>query len=214
MNTNNKLACLFLLFFLAAGAVQPQTVNCLVALVGGRPVTLMDLEVAREFGLFDPALERTGGDPRLAVLEPLIGQKVILEMAREPMSFGREELELALESLRDKAGPSAFAGKLRKLGLREEDLRPYLEERLRYERILAARFPATIPVSRIDVETYYRDVYVPGQKAKGLEPDSLESALPALEAMVRDTVRARKVAEWVRTMREQAEVRINKDCLK
>jgi hypothetical protein len=174
----------------------------------------MDLEVAREFGLFDPALEGTGGDPRLAVLEALIGQKVVLEMTREPMSFGGEELDLALESLREKGGPAAFAGKLRKFGLREADLRPYLEERLRYDRIVAARFPATLPVSRGDVEKYYRDVYVPGQKAKGLAPDSLETALPAIETAVRDKARARKVAEWVRTIREQAEVRINKDCLK
>jgi len=211
---NKKLACLLLSFSLGAVTVRSQTVNCLVALVGGRPVTLMDLEVAREFGFFGPALQGTGGDLRLAVLEALIGQKIVVEMAREAMPSGQDDLDLAIGSLREKLGPEAFAGKLRKFGLREDDLRPYLEERLRYDRIVAARFPATIPVSRGDVETYYRDVYVPGQKAKGLAPDSLEIALPALETAVRDKARARKVAEWVRTIREQAEVRINKDCLK
>jgi hypothetical protein len=214
MNTKKKLACLLLSFLLGAGAVGSQTVNCLVALVAGRPVTLMDLAVARQFGLFDPALLGAGGDARLAVLEALIGQKVVLMMTRETMSFGRDEIAQALGALRDKAGPAAFDAGLRTLGLREDDLRPYLEERLRYEKIVAARFPATLPVSRADVETYYRDVYVPGQKAKGLEADSLESALPALEAMAREAVRARKVAEWIRTIRGQAEVRINKDCLK
>jgi hypothetical protein len=214
MDTNKKLVCFVLSFLMAAGALRAQTVNCLVALVGGRPVTLLDLEVAREFGLFDPALLPTGGDPRLAVLEALIGQKVVLMMTREPISFGREELGLALESLREKAGPAAFAAKLGKFGLREDDLRPYLEERLRYGRIVEARFPAAVLVSRGDVETYYGDVYVPGQRAKGLAPEPLESVLPGLEAAVRDTVRTRKVAEWVRTIREQSEVRINKDCLK
>jgi hypothetical protein len=202
MNTKKKLACLLLSFSLGAGTVRSQT------------VTLLDLEIAREFGLFDPVLEGAGGDPRLAVLEALIGQKAVTGMAREALPSGQDDLDLALGSLREKLSPAAFAGKLRKFGLREADLRPYLEERLRYDRIVAARFPATLPVSRGDVEKYYRDVYVPGQKAKGLAPDSLETALPAIETAVRDKARARKVAEWVRTIREQAEVRINKDCLK
>lgn len=214
MDTKNKIACFLLLCWMAAGALRAQTVNCLVALVGGRPVTLMDLEVARQFGLYDPALLGAGADARLAVLEALIGQKVVLMMTREAVPFGKEEIGQALASLRDKAGPAGFDTKLRTLGLREDDLGPYIEERLRYDRIVEARFPTAVLVSRGEVEAYYRDVYVPGQKAKGLAPEPLESALPGLEAAVRDAVRARKVAEWVRTIREQSEVRINKDCLK
>ncbi len=214
MNINKKLACSVLSILMAAGALRSQTVNCLVALVGGRPVTLMDLEVARQLSLYDPALRGTGGDARLAVLEALIGQKVVLMMTRETMSFGRDEIAQALGALRDKAGPATFDASLRTLGLREDDLRPYIEEQLRYERIVEARFPTAVLVSRSDVETYYREVYVPAQKAKGLAPEPLEAVLPGLEAAVRDAVRDRKVAEWVRTIREQAEVRINKDCLK
>ena len=214
MNKNKKLACLLLSFSLGAGIVRSQTVNCLAALVGGQPVTLLDLEIAREFGLFDPVLEGAGGDPRLAVLEALIGQKAVTGMAREALPSGQDDLDLALGSLREKLGPAAFAGKLRKFGLREDDLRPYLEERLRYERIVSARFSMTIPVSRREAEDFYRDVYAPEQRAKGIEPDSLERTLPLLEARIREKARARKVAEWVRAIRDQAEVRINKDCLK
>ncbi len=217
MNNNiniNKTAGLLLTILLAAAGLRAQIVNCLVAQVGAQPVTLLDLEVAREFRLFDPALLGKVGPPRLAVLEALIGQKVVLMMTREPIPFGREEIDRALEDLRGKAGPSAFAAKLERLGIREDDLRPYLEERLRYERIVSARFPAAALVSRDDIEAYYRDVYVPTQKSKGLEPEPLESVLSVLEAAARDAVRARRAAEWVRTIREQADVRINNDCLK
>jgi len=211
---NKKLACFVLSFLTAAGALRPQTVNCLVALVGGQPVTLLDLEVAREFGFFDPALEGAAGDPRLAVLEALIGQKAVLGMAREAVPTGPDDLDLALGALREKLGPAALAAKLRKFGLGEDDLRPYLEERLRYEKVVSARFSMTIPVSRGEAEAYYRDVYVPEQRAKGLAPGPLETALPVLEARIREKARARNVAEWVRAVRDQAEVRINKDCLK
>jgi hypothetical protein len=210
---NKTFAGLLLLGLIGTGSLRAQTVNCLVAVVGGQAVTLTDLQIAQEFGLFSRDIEGVGGDPRLAVLEALIGQKVVAEMARGPFTIEKSELDLALESLREKLGPAAFTGKLRKFGLREDDLRPYLEERLRYERVVSRRFAVTIPVSRGEVEEFYRDVYVPEQKAKGLEPESLESVNSALEARVRENLKARKVAEWVRTIRDQAEVWINRDCL-
>jgi hypothetical protein len=211
---NKRIACLIFFGLLGTGAAGSQTVNCLVAVVSGQPVTLTDLHVAQEFGLFDRDVEGAGGDPTLAVLDALIGQKLVLAMAREPGSGGKAELDQTLASLRETFGPEAFAGKLRKFGLREADLRPYLEEHLRYERVVSARFAAPVPVSRGDVEKFYRDVYVPGEKAKGLEPAPLDSVLTVLEARVRANLKALKVADWLRTIRGQAEVRINRDCLK
>ena len=53
----------------------------------------------------------------------------------------------------------------------------------------------------------------PEQKAKGLEPEKMETIIPALESRIRENLKARQVAEWLRNIRNQAEVRINKDCL-
>ncbi|HYA48510.1 MAG TPA: hypothetical protein VEG35_02320 [Burkholderiales bacterium] len=211
---DKKLARLLLFGFLGAASARAQTVNCLVAVVGGQPVTLTDLRVAQEFGLFDRDIEGVPGDQTLAVLEAIIGQKLVLAMAREPGTVGRDELEQALASLRERFGPEVFAAKLRRFGLREADLRPYLEERLHYDRVVSARFAAPVPFSRGDVEKFYRDVYVPGERAKGLQPAPLDSVLAVLEARVRASLRARKVADWVRTIRAQAEVRVNRDCFK
>jgi hypothetical protein len=211
----NKMIARFLIVgILATGPARPQTMNCLVAVVGGQAITLVDVRMAQEFGLFD---RDAGGTPMtgaFAVLEALIAQKLVAAMARESGGAAKGEVDRAVEDLRSKLGPDAFAAKLAKFGLREADLRPYLEERLRYERVVSARFIAPVALSRGDVEKYYRDVYAPGEKAKGFEPAPLENVLPGLEARVRAELRARKVAEWVRTIRSQAEVRINRDCLK
>ena len=196
--------------FLLAG---PQTVDCLVAVVNGQAVTLTDLQIAREFELFAGDVEGRTNDPRLAVLDALISQKVALEIAREPVTIGKDEIALAVDALRAKLGPDIFLSKLRKFGLGEADLRPYLEERIRYGKVVSTRFSATIPVSRGDVEKFYREVYVPERKAKGLEPEKMEAIITALEARVRENLRGRQVAEWLRNIRNQAEVRINKDCL-
>jgi hypothetical protein len=208
------LALLLLAGLAAAGAGRGQTVNCLVAVVGGQPVTLTDVRIAQEFGLFDRTVAAAAGDPTLGVLDALIGQKLVLAMARESGPGGTDEPERALADLRARLGPEDFAAKLRKFGLRETDLLPYLAERLRFERVVSARFAAAIPVSRGDVEKYYQDVYVPEEKGKGVVPGPLDDVRAALEARLRAELRAAKIADWVRTIRAQSDVRVNRDCLK
>lgn len=207
------IASLFAISLAGLSLAAPQTVDCLAAVVNGQAVTLADLQIAREFELFAGDVEGRADDARLAVLDALVNQKVALEIAREPVTIGKDEIAAAVEALRAKLGPDIFLAKLRKFGLDEAGLRPYLEERIRYGKVVFTRFSATVPVSRGDVEKFYREVYVPGQKAKGLEPDKLETVIPALEARVRETLKARQVAEWLRNIRGQADVRINKDCL-
>ncbi|MGA2532631.1 MAG: hypothetical protein ABSG19_06295 [Candidatus Aminicenantales bacterium] len=204
-----------LFFFGLAGLslAVPQIVDCLVAVVNGQAVTLADFQIAREFELFAGDVEGRADDPRLAVLDAIINQKIALEIAREPVTIGKDEIALAVDALRAKLGPDIFLAKLRKFGLDEADLRPYLEERIRYGKVVFTRFSATVPVSRGDVEKFYREVYVPERKAEGLEPEKMETIISALEARVRENLKARQVAEWLRNIRSQAEVRINKDCL-
>jgi len=214
MNKTMKPAGLCLAVFLAAVGLRPQTVDCVVAVVGGQPVTLTDLRIAQEFGLFGRAVPDAAGDTTLGVLDSLIGQKLVLAMAREPASEAKAESDEALSALREKLGPEAFANKLRKFGLSEADLRPYLMERRRYERIVQARFASPIPISRADVEKFYREVYIREERAKGLEPGPLEGVRANLEARLRAELRAAKVADWVRTIREESDVRVNRDCLK
>jgi hypothetical protein len=210
-----KVACFFLFCLLGPGLGRAQTVNCLVAFVNGEALTLTDLQIAQAFGLYDrDIIEGGSGDLRLAVLDALIDQKVVLEVARGPAAVGKDELSQALGALRDRLGPAIFRNKLSHFGLAEDDLRPYLADRIRFAKAVSTRFSAVIPVSRGDVEKFYREIYDPDERAKGLEPEPLESVLPGLEARVRDDLKARKVAEWVRTIRAQAEVRVNRDCLK
>jgi hypothetical protein len=209
-----KIASFFLFLALGTGLGRAQTVNCLVAFVNGQVLTLTDLQIAQEFGLYDRDIEGRSEDLRLAVLDALIDQRIVLEVARGPAAVGKDQLSLALEALRDRLGPAVFRSKLRRFGLAEDDLRPYLEDRIRFARAVSTRFSAIIPVSRGDVEKFYREVYGPEQRAKGVEPEPLESVLQGLEARIRDDLKARKVAEWVRTIRAQAEVRVNRDCLK
>jgi hypothetical protein len=206
-----KSIAITLLFGLAAVApARAQTVDCLVAVVNGQPVTLADLRIAREFGL--PAAAGSDGTP-MAVLDALVDQKIVLEVAREPVAISGDDLNRALDALRNRLGSDAFEAKLRAFGLTEADLYPLLADQIRYDKVVSNRFSPAIPVLRGEAEQYYREVYVPERKARGLAPEEFEKARPEIESRLREKLKAKKVAEWVKSLRGQAEVRIDTSCL-
>jgi hypothetical protein len=202
------------LTFLAAAAGLAQTVNCLVAVVNGEIITLLDVEIAAEFGLGREAGVEPGRDPRLAALDALIDRKVVLDLAREARGLNGEELDAALTGLRRGLGENAFAAKLAKFGLAEKDLEPFLEERILYERALALRFSQTIPVSLTEVERYYRDSYVPEQNRLGKAAEPIERVADRIESLLREERRIKQTADWVRDLRKRADIQLKKDCLK
>ena len=203
---------ILLITLLAAAAGPAQTVNCLVAVVNGNIITLLDVQVAAEFGLGLAAAE--GTDPRLAALEALIDRKVVLDMAREARGLSGEELDAALTGLRREWGDDAFAAKLAKFGLAEKDLEPFLEDRILYERALALRFSQTIPVSLTEVERHYRDSYVPERVRLGQAVEPLERVADGIESLLREERRMKQTADWVRDLRKRADIQLKKDCLK
>ncbi len=197
---------------LAASLLPAQAVNCLVAVVNGDVITLLDVQVAAEFGLGYPAGE--GEDPRLRALDALIERKIVLDLARENRGLTGEELDAALEDLGRSFGDAAFAAKLAKFGLRPTDLAPYLEERVLFERALAVRFSAAIPVPLTEVERTYRDIYVPEQGRLGLAVEPFDKVSGALETRIRDERLTRQTKDWIRDLRKRANIQIKKDCLK
>jgi hypothetical protein len=202
------------LTLLAAAAGRAQTVNCLVAVVNGEIITLLDVEVAVEFGLGREAGVEAGRDPRLAALDALIDRKVVLDLARKVRGIDREELDAALTDLRRGLGEDAFAAKLAKFGFAAKDLEPSLEDRLLYERALALRFSQTIPVPVTEVERHYRDSYVPEQIRLGKAAEPLERVADRIESRLREERRMKQTADWVRDLRKRADIQIKKDCLK
>lgn len=205
---------ILLLTLLAAAAGLAQTVNCLVAVVNGEVITLLDVEVAAEFGLGRAGAVETGRDPRLAALEVLIDRKVVLGLAREARSVDQDELAAGLAELRRDLGEDAFNTKLRKFGLTEKDLEPYVGDRILYDKALALRFSQTIPVSLTEVERHYRDTYVPEQARLGLPPEPLDRVADRIESTIRDERRMKQMGDWVRDLRKRADIQLKKDCLK
>jgi hypothetical protein len=205
---------ILVLMLLAASAGPAQTVNCVVAVVNGEMITLLDVEVAAAFGLGqDPAVEGLT-DPRLAALDALIDRKIVLDLAREVRGVNKDELAAAVADLTKSVGEDAFSAKLAKFGLTPKDLEPYLQDRILYDRALALRFSQSIPVSVTEVERHYRDIYVPEQARRGVAAEPLDQVAGTIQVKIRDERRAQQTAGWVRDLRKNADIQIKKDCLK
>ncbi len=191
---------------------EARTADCVAAVVEGRPVTLVDLRIAAAFGLF-PAAGREDASPE-RLLDALIEQQVVLDLAREQVAPDPVEVEAALEEIRTRLGGETFARRLAELGLPEAELREIVADKVRYARIVALRFSQAPAISLREIETYYAETYAPERRREGAEPEPMVRVLDRIEARLRDEKRSALVAAWIRSVREQADVRTNEACLK
>ncbi len=198
------------IFALRAKAPAGQTEDCVAAVVNGKAITLVDVRIAQRFGLH-------AGDPaetsRAAVLDGLIEQKLVFDLARGPVAPTAEEIAAAADEAARRLGPDAWARALAEFGIGDADLRPFLEEAVGCRKALAARFSQAAPVTIKEIEAYYHDVYVPDRRGAGEEPAPMVQVLDRLESRIQEQKRNKLVADWIGNLKAQADIRISPDCL-
>jgi hypothetical protein len=199
-----------------AAPQQPQkteVVDCLAAIVDGRPITLADVRIAEAFGLVDAGTSSAPEARRRAVLERLIDRKVLIDLARERAPVDPEKVAQELGRLLTRLGRDEAKARLASFGLDVEDLRPYLEEGVLSETIVASRFVHGAAVSLQEIETYYDETYVPAQTKLGRPIPPLIDVLDSLEAEIKAAKVESLVALWIKNLRQQASIEIRPDCL-
>ena len=198
----------------ATMSVPAQVVDCVAAVVAGRPVTLFDIRVAESFGLYAEETAGKSGPARLLILDEIINQMAVLDLAREQVGPGPDEVAAAVAVLVGRLGPDAVAERLAGLGLTEGDLQAVVAERVQYRQVLALRFSQPPAVSLREIEAFYQETFVPERRKQGATPEPMIDVLDRLEARIREEKRASQVAAWVRDVRGQTAVELRTDCLK
>jgi len=148
------------------------------------------------------------------LLDRLVEQKLVVDLARELAAPGSEEITAALNALTLTLGPESFRKALEEFGLEEVDLRPYIEEKLVFRKVLDSRFNQRAPVTIKEIEAYYQDVYVPEEKREGRVPAPMIQVLDRIETQIQELKREEQIAAWIGNLKAQADIRINGDCLK
>ncbi len=64
-------------------------------------------------------------------------------------------------------------------------------------------------VSLNEIDTYYRESYIPAQKAKGLEPLPMVELLNEIESILKKEKIEKQVVDWIQNLRQKADVKIN-----
>ncbi|MGB9836886.1 MAG: hypothetical protein ACPLRX_09135, partial [Candidatus Saccharicenans sp.] len=178
-----------------------------------KPITLFDLKVFRAFDLISEAQQGIYED-RDKFLESYVDQVLIQELAREQLRVSEDEIKQEINKSKQKIGEEKFNRKLLSLGLREIDLMPYFEGKILFDRVIGSRFAQKSYVSLKEIEDYYRNEYVPEQKARGQTPAELFQVLDELEDRLQRNKRSQEIKKWMEELRQRAEIMINSDCLK
>jgi len=194
-------------------APAQELINCLVAMVDRAPVSLFDVKVVESFRLisgFGPDVYKSKNE----LADRYIDEILVLGLAKEQIKVSREEVEKELARLKSELGNSVFEEKCQALGLKEENLLPYLQNKLLFERIVGSRFNQKFYISLKEIEEYYQNVYVPEETARDLKPAELVNVLDEIEARLEQQRREQQINEWTKELRQRADITIYPDCLK
>lgn len=211
-----KVVILAAFIFLIPGRAAPgqEVINCLAAEVNNRPITLVDVNIVLTFGLYDENFLNASESPKTAVLEHLIDRKVVMVMVRDFRGIDKREVEDGLNKVKNRIGQEKFELIRKKYGLTESDLFPYIEEMIHFEKSLNLRLGRTASISQSEIEKYYQELYVPQRKARNEVVKSLDEARSEISDLINSRERARKIIDWLKSLREQVTIKVNDNCLK
>lgn len=196
-----------------AGPGFSQVVDCIAAKVNADIITLSDIRIIQAFGIGKGETARVDAPTLRQALEEAINRRVVIELVPGNIAVTADEVNQLVQRSKENLGPGEWQKKLDEFGLEADDLKPYLREVLVYERIISLRFSQSVGVSLKEIESYYNDVYLAAQKARGEEPKPMIQILDDIESEIGKEKIERQISLWIKNLRQQAEVTINVHCL-
>jgi hypothetical protein len=192
---------------------RPQVVDCIAAEVNGEVITLTDVRILQAFAIGPEQRDNKAPATLRQALDEAINRRVVIDLIQENIEVSKAESDELLIRWKERYDALQWQEKLASFGLRESGLRPYLEEMIRFVKIIGLRFDEGVDVSLGEIEDYYSEVYAPSERESGREPKPLTQALEEIETLIRREKAGGQAAVWVQSLRAQAEVRINDFCL-
>jgi len=199
---------LFILWMLIPGYAGGEVVDRIVAIVNDEVITLTDVNIIQNFGLFEDLEERPDADLQTQILSRLINQKLVIQLASERIMVAEEELEASLSDIVQRADPDLAGTALLRFGLDWDDLKSYLREKLLFQKIISQRFNRGVIVSIEEIERYYEQVYVPSQRKKNISPQPMIEVLDQIEGELQREKVESQVQEWIENLKREANIQI------
>jgi peptidyl-prolyl cis-trans isomerase SurA len=199
---------LFSLCILFHGLGWGEIVDRIVAVVNDEVITLTDVNIIFKFDLFENLEGSQEEEIRGKILDQLINQKLVVQLASERLMVTEEELEVSLSDVVQRTDPDLAGTALLQFGLDWDDLKSYLREKLLFQKVISQRFNRGIIVSIDEIERYYEQVYVPSQRGKNLSPQPMIEVLGQIEGDLQREKVEDQVQEWIDNLKRQANIQI------
>ena len=186
----------FLIALLFQSAAPTQTIDRLVAVVGGEPIFLSDVREVVRLRLLDPSgpmaplADEGGASEDDRALARLINRRLVLvEVNRYSQAL---PAAADVQKIVD-----AWKARFASVPTHDEAfVRAFLGDTLRIDRYVDQRFTAAAYPTREEAREYY----------KGAEP--FEKVEDAVRKQLADERRLALVRDWLRSLRERAQVRV------
>jgi peptidyl-prolyl cis-trans isomerase SurA len=199
---------LAILFIFVLDVGWGEVVDRIVAIVNDEVITLTDVDIILEFGLFEDLGISRDEETRRKILNRLIDQKLVIQLASERVLVTEEELEVILSDIVQKTDPDLAEKALLRFGLDWDDLKTYLREKLLFQKVISQRFNRGVIVSIEEIERYYEQVYVPSQRENDLDPQPMIEVLDRLEGELQREKVEDQVQAWIQNLKREADIRI------
>jgi hypothetical protein len=185
-----------------------EKIDGIAAVVNQDVITLTDIRIVKEFGLYDLKEEASGLSLYSSVLESMISQRLVQQFIGKEMEIDSKEIDRLIEDLKQRFEEDEWDMKLSVFGMTAADLRSYCARFLSYKKIISDRFSRSMVVSLKEIEEYYNQVYVPEKEAKGETLEQMVDILPEIESAVKERETQVQAEKWIESLKSQAEIRI------
>ena len=198
---------------LSIAGLRAEIVDRIAAIVDLEAVTSSEVEtelrLAAMLNETDLDLDvESSGD----ALRRLIDRKLVLQdLAVTPFLLVQPaETERQLGLLRDESyrGGRDFNAALAHYGLTEADCRPFVEESIAFERYVTFRFKTGLGAEPAEVESYYRDEYLPLRRERGEPEEPLESVSRFITQILLERRASRLLEERLQELRLMSRIEI------
>lgn len=189
---------------------QGVVVDYMVATVNNQLITYSDViwQLALQPG---EAIEQPRAEILERALRLLIDQRLIFQEAEKLPHIHSEdnEIQTALtELVRHFSSEAELRRRMARVGLTSERLREIIHERVDIEKYLDFRFRSFVVITAKEIETYYRDIFVPRFRSRfpGAIVPQLERARAEIERILTEGRIESAMGSFLDELRQRSEI--------
>lgn len=201
-------------------AASPVVLDRVVAVVNNHAILASDVDDEMRLSILEPRSSARQAESPQATLQRLISRTLIQQQMREEETQATEptadEIAVRLATIRKElpacvqqncASDAGWKVFLASHSLTQTRVETYVRNRLTLLRFIEMRFRQGISISRMEVETYYRDTLLP-QYAPGAKVPLLEQVEPRIEEILLQQKVNALFTEWLENLRKQGDVEV------